>query len=546
MNGEYSNIKVAGLASAVPSYVMNSMDYLEIFGKRRVTKQVKMTGVERCHKSLRYQKTSDLCMRAVRELLTHMKWDLTEIKILVFCTQNPDYHIPSTAIDLADRLGLGKDCMAYDVCLGCQAFDLGVQTIAGLLQSQPNGTKAILLTGDVASVLASGSVLTKEDVVNQLMFGSGGAAVAIEKEPGNRLVFRNYSDGNKWDAILKYHDSPSMMDGNKVLDFALDDVAENMIRFQKEVLGDAVDYYCFSQAQKLILDNIVDTCGLTEEDTLISYDEYGDTSGAGIPITLCHNRDKLVRKGKVNICSCGFGVGLSMGITYFEIDPLNILPVIETDEHFDEHRKHVGLLHEHAILMIEPSNDLAEMLVRQLDRVGGNLSLYGEKEPLEKLKSQFFWKDCELFTDSFEKMAECTGKKFHSVVIDMMDNDPEKIKKQIQFLSDKRMLEKSCCIVLVTVREETDDGLREFINCLAEQSGCRVNAVVYVPESLDIYPDIGDSTEWLERQIRMTENQDMIRPFFLSAAVNRLLSKEFLAADRSIIHISDTVSQLKL
>ena len=31
MNGKYSNIKVSGIASAVPSYVMDNMDYIDVF-----------------------------------------------------------------------------------------------------------------------------------------------------------------------------------------------------------------------------------------------------------------------------------------------------------------------------------------------------------------------------------------------------------------------------------------------------------------------------------------------------------------------------------
>ena len=60
MKGKFNNVKIEGVASAVPCYVMDNMDYVDLFGKRRVTKQIKMTGVRKHHMSLRYQKTSDL------------------------------------------------------------------------------------------------------------------------------------------------------------------------------------------------------------------------------------------------------------------------------------------------------------------------------------------------------------------------------------------------------------------------------------------------------------------------------------------------------
>lgn len=543
MEGKYSNIKIAGIASAVPSLVMDNTDYIDLFGKRRVLKQVKMTGVERCHKSLRYQKTSDLCMCAARKLIEHLKWDLSQIKILIFVTQNSDYDIPSTSIDLANRLGLGKDCMAYDISLGCSAFDLGIQTIAGLLQSQPDGTKALLFTGDTAHALGGGSVLEKEDIINQLMFGSGGAAVAIEKDPENDFIFSNYADGSGWDAILKYRYTASMMNGNKVLDYAFDDVVENMNHFKREIVEN-IDYYCFSQAQKLILDNIVDSCGLPEEKFLTSYKEYGDTSGAGIPITLCHNRHKFVNRDKVGICSCGFGVGLSMGVSFFRIDPQNILPVIETDEHYDEHIKHAGGLYKHRILLMNPNTPLDQMIGRQLDRVGGNLSLYGEKEQIEELQSQLFYKDCDLYSGDLEEVVE--KNKYHAVIFDMQVSDFKEVEETVDFLKAQNALAENRNIILVTKEEEDDNSLQEFMGRLSKQCDCRVNALAYVPESFDLFPDIGDSTEWAKRQIEMTDTKDMIRPFILTNAMINLLTMDFTAVDQTVIHISDTVSQFRL
>lgn len=64
MHGKFNNIKIVGMESAVPTYVMDNEEFCDLFGKRRVTKQIKMTGVKKHRLSYRYQKLSDLCMRA--------------------------------------------------------------------------------------------------------------------------------------------------------------------------------------------------------------------------------------------------------------------------------------------------------------------------------------------------------------------------------------------------------------------------------------------------------------------------------------------------
>lgn len=76
---------------------------------------------------------------------------------------------------------------------------------------------------------------------------------------------------------------------------------------------------------------------------------------------------------------------------------------------------------------------------------------------------------------------------------------------------------------------------------ISEQCKCRANAVAYVPESFNLFPDIGDSTEWIDRHIRSLEPQKLSRPFFLTNAIECLVSTKFAAVSQSVIHISDTV-----
>lgn len=545
MNGKYSNIKVSGIASAVPSYVMDNMDYIDVFGKRRVMKQAKLTGVYRHHLSYRYQKLSDLCVSAAEKLLEHLQWNREEVNVLILCTQFADYEIPSTAIDLSERLGLGKDCMAYDINLGCSAFDLGMQTVGGLLQSQPDGTKALLLTGDIA-LLPDGVIMKKEDIINTMMFGSGGAATALEKQPENDLFFRNFSDGSGWDAVVRYPGTETMMQGNKVFEFAINDVVANMDSFLNDLnITDNIDYYVFHQVQKLILDTIAIGCGLSEDKVITSYEEYGNTSGASIPITLCHNRDKYNGKENIKVCSCGFGVGLSMGISYFEVPVENILPIIVTDEHFDEHRMHYGGIYTRNVLLMEPKTAVGKFIGRELGAAGCNLGFYGSQEIVEEMRSQLFWKDCELFVDKLETVAEHSSKKYDAVIFDMTIYDEEKVSEAAQCLAEQGALSTNSSIVLVAEEEESDTSLQSFMSSLSNslEGKYRVNAVVYKGESLDLFPRILDSPEWLERKILMEDSSDMVRPFFLAQVIERFVSLNFLAVSSTIVHISDSIKE---
>ena len=67
-----------------------------------------------------------------------------------------------------------------------------------------------------------------------------------------------------------------------------------------------------------------------------SMDTYGNTSCASIPLSITSDYGTNDEHKKVRLLACGFGVGLSAGVTSFEVDTDNIYPVIKTDAIYDD------------------------------------------------------------------------------------------------------------------------------------------------------------------------------------------------------------------
>ncbi len=59
----------------------------------------------------------------------------------------------------------------------------------------------------------------------------------------------------------------------------------------------------------------------------------------------------MTDKESVRLLCCGFGVGLSWGIVYANIDTQNILPVIETDECYEEDKTPTGPMKERTVVV---------------------------------------------------------------------------------------------------------------------------------------------------------------------------------------------------
>ena len=65
---------------------------------------------------------SDLGVAAAQKLFERQGIDPASIDFLLFCTQSPDYPLPTTACLMQSRLGLPTSCGAWDLNLGCSGF----------------------------------------------------------------------------------------------------------------------------------------------------------------------------------------------------------------------------------------------------------------------------------------------------------------------------------------------------------------------------------------------------------------------------------------
>ena len=324
--GCLEQIHVCGIASAVPKRFIDNAVFAEQMGGKRNKRQIALTGIKTRHICGEGQAASDFATFAADHLLTRLGWNRDEIKILIFVTQQADLSRPSTAMLIQRRLGIGADCSCFDVNMGCSGFTVGLQIIASMML--PVGGKGLLLVGDGRYVGGDG-MLSRSD----LLFGDGGSAAAIEIAPGYRMLFNQKTDGNRFDMIMCRRNGDAQMDGNGVLLFSLNEVADNIKAFRKAygLTEDDIDYYVFHQAQKIILQGIASECQIPWEKVLNSYEKYGNTSSASVPISICANESKLKEKPQVRLLMSGFGIGLSWGIVYLNVDTENILPVFETD-----------------------------------------------------------------------------------------------------------------------------------------------------------------------------------------------------------------------
>jgi 3-oxoacyl-[acyl-carrier-protein] synthase-3 len=346
-------VKISGVASAVPTRKVMSTDYIPLFGNNTVSKIIATTGVKESYHVNDMQTAGDLAYAAGRHLLDNMGVPPESIGVLIFIVTYQDYFVPATANVLHHRLGLSKDCMAFDVNLSCSGFVIGLQ-IAGSLLKSLGASRALLLLGDTTSKVVS------PDDRSRMLFGDAGAAVMLEADnSAENINFGIKTDGSRFKSIIvpagafrqpnagrtpeRWFDGNIrtnynlFMDGQNVFAFSITDVPSLIFEFLQHhnIKIHDFDVGVFHQPNVFILNRIAKKIGLPLDKMPLSLDKYGNTSCASIPVTLSDAYGSLSGKS-LKTMFCGFGVGLSWAVASCVLDADVILPVIHTDEYYND------------------------------------------------------------------------------------------------------------------------------------------------------------------------------------------------------------------
>jgi len=333
------NVRLAGLASAVPDFVRTVDDDVERFQSEDFRKIGESIGVTSRRIAPDGVCSSDLCVAAAERLLDELNWDRESIQALLFVTQTPDFRAPATACTLQSRLGLPTNCAAMDINLGCSGYVYGLATAAqfvqGMANGQENGGRVLLLVGDTITHFVS-----PDDRATAPLFGDAGSATALEfSSSAEPIVFSLGTDGRGLNHLIVpaggarqprteetgirtvresgniRSDEDMYMNGAEVFSFALQEVPK-MVRSTLAEAGwtiDEVDGVVMHQSNGIMLKHLRKRLKVDEDNFVIALEGYGNASCASIPLAMTHQWAQTGLRQKRRLVLAGFGLGWSWG-----------------------------------------------------------------------------------------------------------------------------------------------------------------------------------------------------------------------------------------
>ena len=325
---------IRDVASHLPAGRLTNQDLAAREGGFSAEEIFEKTGIVERPQAAEGECASDLAVLAAQALLARTDVERSDIDYLLFCTQTPDYFLPTTACLIHQRLGLPKACGALDINQGCSGYVYGLSLAKALIESGQS-KRLLLLTGDTYS-----RYIHPRDRSVCTLFGDGAAATlieAVEGAHGGLGIFQFGTDGRGAEKLivpaggLRQPHSPETakeytdehgnvrsadnlyMDGRDVFRFAISTVPSSFRALMRSAdwSTDELDFLCLHQANRFMLDELVKRLKLPQEKVPYAFERFGNTVSSTIPLVLAG----LIDEGRVSagqrLALLGFGVGYS-------------------------------------------------------------------------------------------------------------------------------------------------------------------------------------------------------------------------------------------
>ena len=126
--------KIINIEYYLPEKIITNDQLAKEFPDWSSDKIEKKVGIRERHIVKEDETALDLALKAAKNVLK--KYNKNKIDFLLFCTQSPEYYLPSGACILQDKLGLKTNIGAFDYNLGCSGFVYGLTLAKSLIISK--------------------------------------------------------------------------------------------------------------------------------------------------------------------------------------------------------------------------------------------------------------------------------------------------------------------------------------------------------------------------------------------------------------------------
>lgn len=317
---------IAAVEYHLPARVVTNADFAREFPEWSAEKIAEKTGIEKRHLAAEGELSSDLAFAAAEKLLARGVVERTDVDYVLFCTQTPDFTLPTSACLLQHRLRIPVTAGALDFNLGCSGYVYGLSLAKGLIETG-QARRVLFLTAETYSKL-----LDPQDKSVRTIFGDGAAATLVVADEsaeesvgpfvfgtdgagGSNLVC--HQGGWRGERAEAAGRSALWMNGPEIFNFTLKVVPDVVARVlaRAGLQREDIDLFVFHQANRYMLDHLRKKLGVPTDKFVVAMAHCGNTVSSTIPIALREAEMSGQLRTGARVMLVGFGVGYSWGAT---------------------------------------------------------------------------------------------------------------------------------------------------------------------------------------------------------------------------------------
>ena len=323
---ERINAVITGVGGYVPDYVLTNDELSRMVDTNDEWIMTRIGIKERRILNEEGVGTSYLAHKAAEQLMQRTNTDPDDVDMIVVATSTPDYHFPSTASILCDKLGL-KNAFAFDLQAACSGFLYAMEVAANFIRSGMY-KKVIIVGADKMS-----SMVNYSDRATCPIFGDGAAAFLMEptnedygvmdailRTDGKGLPYLHMKAGGSACPPSHFTVDNGMhylyQEGRTVFKYAVSDMSDACVKLAERngLTYEDINWVVPHQANLRIIDAVAHRMNLPIEKVLINIRNRGNTSAGTLPLCIWDYEDRL-KKGD-NIIFTAFGAGFTWGAVY--------------------------------------------------------------------------------------------------------------------------------------------------------------------------------------------------------------------------------------
>ncbi len=314
-------MKIIGTGSAIPKKVVSN-DMLSEFLDTSDEWIVPRTGIRSRH-VITDEQIEDLGTEACRKALEMSGLTSADIDFFIVSCVVSEYVTPGLSCIVGEKLGL--TCPMIDINCACPGFIYAMDIAETYYQA--GKVRNVL----IACIEEPTRMTSWEDRSTCVLFGDGAGAAVLA--PGDNIKGVRLHSQPASDKIWQYRtlvptpyitkeekDVPLQMKGRDVFKFAVTACTRDVEDLLKElgIEKDRISWFMVHQANRRIIDSIIQFMGQPEEKFPINITDHGNSSSASCPILLDEcNRKGMFKEGDLLVFSA-FGAGLLSGVAVLE------------------------------------------------------------------------------------------------------------------------------------------------------------------------------------------------------------------------------------